>query len=61
MRAWTNSSKDWTTGITTITMKRCCNGCGRPLGDVIESDIDDNCNLTDVRDECGCNQLLEAL
>ncbi|WP_181785119.1 hypothetical protein [Streptomyces phytophilus] len=39
-------------GSTTITMKRCCNGCGRKLGDVDNRDVDDRGNLTDVRGEC---------
>jgi len=47
-------------GSRTITMKRCCNGCGVKLGDVEDRDIDDNGNLTDVRSECpNCRPLVE--
>lgn len=38
-------------------VKRCCNGCGRVLGDVTEAEIDAavaGIPLPDVRDECGC-------
>lgn len=48
-------------GSRTITMKRCCNGCGQHLGDVDNRDVDDNGNLTDVRAECDhCRPLVEA-
>lgn len=48
-------------GSTTITMKRCCNGCGQSLGDADNRDVDDNGNLTDVRAECDhCRPLVEA-
>lgn len=48
-------------GSTTITMKRCCNGCGRYLGDVDNRDVDQLGNLTDVRGECQhCRPLVEA-
>ncbi|WP_157876183.1 hypothetical protein, partial [Peterkaempfera griseoplana] len=39
-------------GSTTLHLKRCCNGCGEQLGDVIDRDIDSRGNLTDVRGEC---------
>lgn len=42
-------------GSTTITMKRCCNGCGNPIGDVTDAEIDASIaglRLPDVRDEC---------
>jgi hypothetical protein len=48
-------------GSTTITMKRCCNGCGQKLGDVDNRDIDEHGNLTDVRAECPTCQWLLAL
>jgi len=40
-----------------VTVQRCCNGCGRSLGDITEHEID--CavagkSLPDVRQECGC-------
>jgi hypothetical protein len=48
-------------GSRTITMKRCCNGCGQYLGDVDNRDVDANGNLTDVRAECDhCRPLIEA-
>jgi hypothetical protein len=48
-------------GGRTITMKRCCNGCGQLLGDVDNRDVDEHGNLTDVRGECDhCRPLVEA-
>jgi hypothetical protein len=38
--------------VTTIKLKRACNGCGELLGDVDNRDIDAHGNLTDVRAEC---------
>lgn len=47
-------------GSRTITMKRCCNGCGHYLGDVENRDVDAHGNLTDVRAECQhCAPLIE--
>lgn len=47
-------------GSRTITMKRCCNGCGEYVGDVDNRDVDKHGNLTDVRGECGnCRPLVE--
>ena len=47
-------------GSRTITMKRCCNGCGDYLGDVDNRDVDEHGNLTDVRAECDhCRPLVE--
>lgn len=40
-----------------ITIKRCCNGCGRSLGDATEAEMEAaifGASLPDVRDECGC-------
>ena len=42
---------------TMITAKRCCNGCGARLGDVVDRDILDpmpryGSGLADVREEC---------
>lgn len=42
-------------GSTTITMQRCCNGCGEAIGDVTEAEIEASTNglpLPDVRGEC---------
>lgn len=44
-------------GWTRIHVKRCCNGCGRVLGDVLDSELDAGIAgrpLPDVRQECGC-------
>jgi hypothetical protein len=47
-------------GSRTITMKRCCNGCGEYVGDVENRDVDEHGNLTDVRAECpNCAPLVE--
>ncbi|MFJ4990032.1 hypothetical protein ACIP9H_40330 [Streptomyces sp. NPDC088732] len=47
-------------GSITITMQRCCNGCGQKLGDVEDRDLDDHGNLTDVRGECeNCRPVVE--
>lgn len=42
-------------GSTTITAKRCCNGCGQHLGDATDAEIEvceDGHPLPDVRAEC---------
>lgn len=44
-------------GGRTIHMKRCCNGCGRELGDPTEHELDRavvGLPLPDVTAECGC-------
>ncbi|MFE6486619.1 hypothetical protein ACFVGN_27300 [Streptomyces sp. NPDC057757] len=47
-------------GSTTVHLKRACNGCSQPLGDVNTRDVDDDGNLTDVRAECPhCRPLVE--
>ena len=46
--------------VTTIKLKRCCNGCGQYLGDADNRDVDEHGNLTDVRAECDlCRPLVE--
>ena len=46
--------------VTTIKVKRCCNGCGQYLGDADNRDVDAHGNLTDVRAECAhCRPLVE--
>jgi hypothetical protein len=46
--------------VTTIKVKRCCNGCGQHLGDADNRDVDERGNLTDVRGECAhCQPLVE--
>jgi len=40
-----------------ITVKRCCNGCNRELGDATDAELDaaiTGARLPDTRDECGC-------
>jgi len=63
--AWVNVGRFWTPGYTDasgashVTVKRCCNGCGDRLGDVRDSDITDDAELSDVRWECPrCSELL---
>lgn len=44
-------------GSTTIRVQRCCNGCGRRLGDATETELNTAItrgSLPDVREECGC-------
>ena len=39
----------------TMTVQRCCNGCGHGIGDVTEAEIEaaiTGAPLSDVRDEC---------
>ena len=46
--------------VTTIKVKRACNGCGALLGDLDNRDVDKHGNLTDVRTECTrCAPLVE--
>lgn len=55
-RPWTPDEKIEGGG-TRITVKRCCNGCGRQLGDVTDAEMDATIEgrpLPDVRAECGC-------
>jgi hypothetical protein len=57
-RAWTNEEGR---KVTTIKIKRACNGCGQFLGDADDRDIDEHGNLTDVRAECThCRPVVEA-
>ncbi|MFJ6085098.1 hypothetical protein ACIQI8_27190 [Streptomyces sp. NPDC092369] len=46
--------------VTTLRIKRACNGCGLYLGDADNRDVDEHGNLTDVRAECAiCAPLVE--
>ncbi|MGW0012546.1 hypothetical protein ACWDVX_22725 [Streptomyces tendae] len=46
--------------VTTMRVKRACNGCGELLGDLDDRDVDEHGNLTDVRSECSnCRPLVE--
>ena len=56
-------SRKWTPdyvapdGMTHMTLKRCCNGCGRPLGDVTDAELGAAISgfpMPDVTGECGC-------
>ncbi|MYR30541.1 MULTISPECIES: hypothetical protein [unclassified Streptomyces] len=47
--------------VTTIKLKRACNGCGQLLGDADDRDVDEHGDLADVRAECThCRPLVEA-
>jgi len=50
-------------GTTTVTIQRCCNGCGLPLGDVTFIEVElaiGGLPLPDVRKECPeCRPLME--
>jgi len=40
-----------------VTVKRCCNGCNRALGDATDAELHaalTGARLPDTRDECGC-------
>lgn len=42
-------------GTTTVTIQRCCNGCGLSLGDVTDAEVElaiGGLPLPDVRKEC---------
>lgn len=55
-RPWTEDRPNEGGGVT-ITMKRCCNGCGRQIGDVTREEVEAaicSMPLPDVRRECGC-------
>lgn len=62
-RPWTPDRKtvnDEGRTITTVKVKRACNGCGTLLGDLIDRDVDQHGNLTDARTECArCRPLVE--
>ncbi|MFD9463507.1 hypothetical protein [Streptomyces sp. NPDC060027] len=46
--------------VTSIKVKRACNGCGTLLGDADNRDVDNRGELTDVRAECDhCRPLVE--
>lgn len=54
-RIWTDTVRLATS--SRITLKRCCNGCGRELGDVHDTEMDAaiaGWSLPDVTRECGC-------
>lgn len=55
-RIWTDDANLPDGGIR-LTVKRCCNGCGRQLGDVHQNELDvaiTGLPLPDVTTECGC-------
>ena len=54
-RVWTDDVR--VDGGRALWVKRCCNGCGRELGDATEAELDaavSGLPLPDVTDECGC-------
>lgn len=63
------SDRPWTLdtisdGKRTIRVKRCCEACGRPVGDVTETETDAavaGAPLPPVADECGCAAVVEQL
>lgn len=49
--------RDEASGVTTVKVKRQCNGCGRRLGDATQEELSAllaERPLPDVREECGC-------
>ena len=49
--------EDLDSGGQRLTVKRCCNGCNREIGDVTDAEMDaaiTGAELPDVRVECGC-------
>lgn len=51
-------------GSTTYVTQRCCDGCGRELGDVYLAEIDQYMTtgrLPSVVDECGCQQTRDTV
>lgn len=55
-RTWTHDVR--TESGKTISVKRCCNGCGRRLGDVRDGELAAAIAgkpQPDVRSECGCS------
>lgn len=47
-----------------LHVKRCCEQCGREIGDVNEQELEAAVagrRLPDVRDECGCPHVIEQL
>lgn len=56
-RTWTDPMK--VDGGKQLTVKRCCNGCGRSLGDATEAELDAayaGHPLPGVTAECGCER-----
>jgi len=54
-RVWTDDAKTQTG--RRMTVKRCCNGCGRAIGDALQAELGavmTGFGLPDVRTECGC-------
>ncbi|OKH91464.1 hypothetical protein [Streptomyces uncialis] len=46
---------------TVFALKRSCNGCGQPLGDLLDRDLDADGHAVDVRAECPhCRPVAEA-
>ena len=61
-RTWTLDTVDG--GHRTIRVKRCCENCHRPVGDVTDAEMDAavvGTPLPSVVDECGCRAVVEQL
>jgi hypothetical protein len=49
---------------TRMTVKRCCENCGRELGDATPDELEAavaGAPLSSVKDECGCSAVVEQL
>lgn len=61
-RPWTLDQREGT--MTRVRVKRTCENCHRPIGDVTESEMDAavaGVPLPNVADECGCVEVVEQL
>lgn len=61
-RAWTLDAVE--DGRRTIRVKRCCENCGRPVGDVTDAETAAAVlgePLPPVADECGCAAVIQQL
>jgi hypothetical protein len=62
-RPWTPDTVN-EDGSKSLRVKRCCDGCGRPLGDVSGDELEAaiaGAPLPSVVDECGCLPVMEQL
>ncbi|MGN7977412.1 hypothetical protein ACTJJ4_07540 [Microbacterium sp. 22195] len=62
LRPWTLDQKTETGG-RRISVKRCCESCGAPIGDATPTEMDAAINgrLPDIAEECGCAAIAEQL
>lgn len=62
-RPWT-PVQEMPDGRRRLTVKRCCENCGRELGDATNEELEaavDGARLPDVAEECGCRTTIEQL